>query len=47
MGLALVAALAGCSADAKDGAPPTAPVLLKPGVLKVCTDMPYAPFESK
>ena len=47
MGLALVAALAGCSADAKDGAPPTAPVLLKAGVLKVCTDMPYAPFESK
>jgi polar amino acid transport system substrate-binding protein len=46
-GLALVAALAGCSANAEQSAPPGAPTLLKAGVLKVCTDMPYAPFESK
>ena len=46
-GLALVAALAGCSANAQQSTPQGAPVLVKPGVLKVCTDMPYAPFESK
>jgi polar amino acid transport system substrate-binding protein len=46
-GLALVAALAGCSASAEQGTPSTAPALIKSGVLTVCTDMPYAPFESK
>jgi polar amino acid transport system substrate-binding protein len=46
-GLALVAALAGCSANAEQGTPSGAPELIKSGVLKVCTDMPYAPFESK
>lgn len=46
-GLALVAALAGCSANAEQSAPPGAPTLIKSGVLTVCTDMPYAPFESK
>ena len=46
-GLALVAALAGCSANAEQSTAPGAPTLLKAGVLKVCTDMPYAPFESK
>src|SRR6476646_1113677 len=46
-GLALVAALAGCSASAEQGSPSAAPVLIKSGFLTVCTDMPYAPFESK
>ena|SRR5689334_15421905 len=46
-GLALVAALTGCSANAQQATPQGAPALIKAGVLKVCTDMPYAPFESK
>jgi len=46
-GLALVAALTGCSANAEQSVPQGAPALLKAGVLTVCTDMPYAPFESK
>jgi polar amino acid transport system substrate-binding protein len=46
-GLALIAALAGCSASAEQATPSSAPVLITSGVLTVCTDMPYAPFESK
>jgi polar amino acid transport system substrate-binding protein len=38
-------ALAGCAANAERGTVDTAPELVDPGRLTVCTDMPYAPFE--
>ncbi|WP_167880531.1 ABC transporter substrate-binding protein [Nocardioides guangzhouensis] len=37
--------VAGCAANAEDGATSFEPQVLKKGQLRVCTDMPYEPFE--
>jgi polar amino acid transport system substrate-binding protein len=44
--IGLPVALAGCAASAEQGSVSTAPDLVSEGRLTVCTDMPYAPFES-
>ena len=42
----LLTAVAGCSGDDGDTVSTPSPQPLEAGVLQVCTDMPYAPFES-
>ncbi|HEU0042782.1 MAG TPA: ABC transporter substrate-binding protein, partial [Jiangellaceae bacterium] len=37
--------VAGCAANAEDGSASFEPQVLKKGQLRVCTDMPYEPFE--
>jgi polar amino acid transport system substrate-binding protein len=41
----LSAVVAGCAANAEDGSASFEPQVVKEGQLRVCTDMPYEPFE--
>lgn len=44
--VALAMTLSGCGEETPASAEPEGPILTTPGTLTVCSDMPYAPFES-